>query len=385
MRNRKDNSVILSVSEESFFTFKKRITTLLLILSILLTPALSTAESSYDLDYFLYIKDMIQDNYFYEPTEEELMEGAIKGLFQALDKNSEYYTKEEFQSLFEDVTGDFVGIGVYITEEKGSIKITNPIKGSPAHRAGLKPGDKLISVDGQDIKGKSLDEVTTLIKGKAGTSVRIGISREGRKIYMNIRRAEIKTNPIEYQILEDGIGYIKISQFNQNTYENLLPVLKRLDKEKISSIIVDLRGNPGGILGEVVETLNLFIPEGPIVHIKYGKDAEQTYYSTLKKPKYKLAVLVNGNSASASEIFAGAVQDTKVGTIIGVPTYGKGTVQQIIPLPLGDVMKLTIAEYLTPNRRNINGKGIQPDIIVKNKNRTKDIQLERAVEVLRNL
>jgi carboxyl-terminal processing protease len=187
---------------------------------------------------------------------------------------------------------------------------------------------------------------------------------------------------VEYKILKDNIGYIKINQFNQHTYDNLVPVLSKFYKENISNIVIDLRDNPGGLLDEVVEILGLFIPEGPIVHIKYRGDIERTYYSKLKKPKYKLAVLINENSASASEIFAGAVQDTKVGTIVGVPSYGKGTVQQIVPLPNGDGMKLTIAEYLTPNKRSIHKKGIKPDIIVENKDDTKDTQLEKAIEAL---
>ena len=360
----------------------KKIVAFVLALSILLTPIISIGESVYDLDYFVQIMDLIQRNYAYEIEETQLLEGAIKGLFQNLDKNSEYYTEEEFQTLLEELSGDFVGIGVYIKEEKGSIIITEPIKGSPADKAGMKPGDKLISVDGEDVKDKSLEEVISLIKGKADTTVKIGVRRQQKNIYMNIKRAEIQINSVEYNILDNKIGYIKISQFNPHTYENLVSALKKLDNENISNIIIDLRDNPGGLLGEVVEILNLFIPEGPVVHVKYREDVEQTYYSTLKKTKYNLAVLVNENSASASEIFAGAVQDSKVGTILGVPTYGKGTVQQIIPLLNGDGMKLTIAEYLTPNRININGKGIQPDIIVKNKNENKDLQLQKAIEML---
>ncbi|SHD76227.1 S41 family peptidase [Schnuerera ultunensis] len=360
----------------------KKLAALILALSILLTPIRPIAESGYDLEYFIQIMGLVQQNYVYELREEELLQGAIKGLFDTLDENSQYYTEEEFQDLIDDLSGDFVGIGVYIKEEKGSIIITNPIKGSPADKAGIKPGDQIISVDGKDIKGKSLQEVINLIKGKPNTPVKIGVRRGQKDIYKDMKRAEIKINPVEYEILENKIGYIKISQFNPHTYENVVSALGKLDKENISSIIIDLRDNPGGLLGEVVNMSNLFIPEGPIVHIKYREDVEQTYYSKLKKPKYKLVVLVNENSASASEIFAGAVQDTKVGTILGVPTYGKGTVQQIIPLVKGDGMKLTIAEYQTPNRRNIHNKGIQPDIIVKSKDGDTDQQLQKAIEIL---
>ena len=365
----------------------RKLTILLIALSLLLLlPTISSTESVYDLDYdlnyFLNIKALLEENYFYEPTEEQLIEGAIQGLFQNLDENSQYYTIEEFQSLLEDVSGDFVGIGVYIKEENGSIIVISPIEGSPAYKAGIKSGDKLVSVDGKNIKGMNIQEVVDLIKGKVGTTVKIGINRNQKNIIFNIKRTMIRKNPIESKILKDNIGYIKIGQFNQNTYNNLAPILRKFDKEKITNIIIDLRNNPGGLLSEVIKVSKQFIPEGPIVHIRYRGDVEETYYSTLKKPKYKLAVLINENSASASEIFAGAVQDTKIGTILGVTSYGKGTVQQIVPLPLGDGMKLTIAEYFTPNKRSINKKGIKPDIIVVNKKGTRDIQLEKAIEIM---
>ena len=284
--------------------------------------------------------------------------------------------------LLEDISGDFVGIGVYIKEEEGSIIIESPIEGGPAQKAGVKMGDKIVSVDGKNIKGMSTPEVIDLMKGEPNTKVKLGIEREKKPMTLEVKREIITINPVEYKILKDNIGYIKINQFNQHTYDNLVPVLSKFYKENISNIVIDLRDNPGGLLDEVVEILGLFIPEGPIVHIKYRGDIERTYYSKLKKPKYKLAVLINENSASASEIFAGAVQDTKVGTIVGVPSYGKGTVQQIVPLPNGDGMKLTIAEYLTPNKRSIHKKGIKPDIIVENKDDTKDTQLEKAIEAL---
>ena len=364
----------------------KKLVLLLLVLTILLTPIASIAESNLasetDLDYFLKVKNLIEKNYYIKPSEKELMEGAIKGLFWGLDENSNYYTKEEFETLLEDISGDFVGIGVYIKEEEGSIIIESPIEGGPAQKAGVKMGDKIVSVDGKNIKGMSTPEVIDLIKGEPNTKIKLGIEREKKPMTLEVKREVIKINPVEYKILKDNIGYIKINQFNQHTYDNLVPALSKFYKENISNIVIDLRDNPGGLLDEVVGILELFIPEGPIVHIKYRGDIERTYYSKLKKPKYKLAVLINENSASASEIFAGAVQDTKVGTIVGVPSYGKGTVQQIVPLPNGDGMKLTIAEYLTPNKRSIHKKGIKPDIIVENKDDTKDTQLEKAIEAL---
>ena len=261
------------------------------------------------------------------------------------------------------------------------------LEGSPAESAGMKSADIIVSVDGEPIKGLFTDEVVDLITGEEGTKVKIGVKRSGKTtpIYFNIPREEIKINPVSHKILKGDIGYINISQFNDNTYEKLLPVLKEFDNKNISNIIIDLRDNPGGLLDEVVKVSKKFIPKGPIVHIKYRDKIEETHYSKLPKAKYKLAVLVNENSASASEIFAGAVQDTKVGTIIGVTTYGKGTVQQILPLPNGDGMKLTIAEYLTPKKRSINGKGVVPDIEVETNplDLTKDPQLEEAISIFK--
>lgn len=361
---------------------------LLIIISIILSIPISAYGDSInlptdDLDYFIQVMDLIQNNYTYDIKEEQLIEGALKGLFYNLDENSNYYTKSEFQDLMDDLSGDFVGIGIYVSEENGSVVITGTIKDSPAYKAGLKPGDRIIAVDNKTVKGLSMGEVVSLIKGDQNSKVKLGIQRRGEKpLSFNVIRQEIKLNPIEYKVLKENIGYIKISQFNQYTYSNLVPVLNKFNNKNISNVIIDLRNNPGGFLGEVVDVSQLFIQEGPIVHIKYKGDIQRTYFSKLKESKYKLVVLVNENSASASEIFAGAVQDRNAGTIIGTTTYGKGTVQQIIPLPNGDGMKLTIAEYLTPKGRNINKKGIQPDIILENKNITIDEQLNKAVELL---
>ena len=335
-----------------------------------------------DMGYFLQIKDLIERNYVYHIGEQQLIEGAIKGLFYNLDENSDYYTKEEFDFLMEDLIGDFVGIGVYIAEENGQIVIVDTIKNGPAHRAGIKSGDIILSIDKQDIKGLSLNHVVKLIKGEEGTKVNIKVQRtENKYLNFNVKREKLRIDPVKYNIINKDIGYIKLNQFSQGSYEEVVLALKEFDKKGISNIIIDLRDNPGGFLDEVIKISKLFIPKGPIVHIKY-KDYIKTYESNLVKTKYNLRVIVNENSASASEIFAGAVQDRKAGTVIGSTTYGKATVQQLVSLPKGDGMKLTIGEYLTPNKRNINKKGIVPDIIVENQ-RDKDLQLQKAIKVLR--
>lgn len=359
---------------------------LVIIIASIPSPIFADGESEVpplDLSYFMEIMDLIQQNYVYDISEEELVEGALKGLFYHTDPNSSYYTQEEFQELTETTSGDFVGIGVYIIETNGHIEV-DPIKGGPAYNRGLKSGDKILAVDGKGVEDCSIEELLELMEGEEGSQVKIKVKRDSRILIYNVKRELVQVNPIDYSILDNDIGYIKITEFNQHTYVNLEKALKELDKENIIDIVVDLRDNPGGLLMEVVRSLKLFVPEGPIVHIRYKDDLEQTYYSNLKETKYNLSVLVNENSASASEIFAGAIQDTNSGTILGVTTYGKGTVQMMIPLYHGDGMKLTIAEYLTPNRRSINNKGIVPDIVVKNNNVVKDMQLERAMKLLTN-
>lgn len=361
---------------------KKRISSLLLILTLLLSsPIYAEPQSATNIEDFYQILYLIQENYAYDIEESQLIEGAIKGLFYNLDEYSDYYTKEEMDILLEDLSGDFVGIGVYIKEEEGNIIITDIIKNSPAQSAGLKSGDIILEVNGQDIKGLNINEVSKLIKGEIGTKVNIKIKRAKEIKNYNIIRNKIKVKVVESKILEKNIGYIKLNQFSEGSHKEIQKALKDFDNKKIKNIILDLRNNPGGLLSEAANVSNLFIPEGPIVHIKYKNGKTESYYSNLKKTKYNLVVLVNENSASASEIVVAAIKDTKAGTIIGTPTYGKGTVQSILGLPKGEGMKLTIAEYQSPKGNKINGIGVKPDIVVENEGE-KDLQLKKAISVL---
>ncbi len=369
----------------------KRIIVILIILAffipMLLTPMLSFGEEvdvetklNNEMEYLKYIIEFVQSKYVGEKTTDELIEGAVKGIFDTLDKNSSYYDPEEYEEFFGHISGDFSGIGVYIVEEDGYVTVLSPIQGTPADKAGLLAGDKIVSVDGVDIKGYTTEEAANIIKGETGTQVKIGILREGEKdiLYFDITRDVIKINPVSYEILEDDIGYIRISQFNSHTLENIETALAEMDSKNIEKLVIDLRNNPGGLLDEVVAILNYFIPEGPIVHEKRNNDQIITHSSSLKETKYELAVLVNEGSASASEIFAGAVQDTEVGTIIGTTTYGKGTVQTIYGMNhfgKSEGLKITTAEYFTANMRSINGIGVEPDIVVENTPPTFDIDL----------
>ncbi|WP_034600646.1 S41 family peptidase [Clostridiisalibacter paucivorans] len=306
-----------------------------------------------------------------EVTEDELIQGAMKGVFYNLDPYSKYYTEEEFEELNEDVSGNFGGIGVRIIEKDGYVTVLAPIEGTPGFKAGIKADDKIVLVDGEDIVGYTSKQAMDIMRGEPGTEIKIGILRENVSgiLYFDIVREIIEINPISHEILEDNIGYIKITEFNQNTLRNIEDVLKELDKEGIEDIVIDLRNNPGGFLTQVIEMSKYFVPEGPIVHVKNADGKTDSYKSTNKDPKYNLAVLVNRGSASASEIFAGAVKDTGVGKIIGAKTFGKGSVQKMIPLTNGGGIKLTIAEYLTPNKNKVNGIGITPDIVVETRNK----------------
>lgn len=376
-----------------------RIVLTILIVSMLMMPFASFASAADDyetLDIHLkvpkdlnlfYIKtvmEYIKYNYPFDVTDDQLYYGAIKGMLNSLDEYSDYYTPEEAKVLLELLAGEYGGVGAYIGEEEGYIKIISVIEDSPAEKAGLRAGDKIVSIDGNDIKDVNVDAASKMLKGKPDTSIKLGILREGKDepIYINVTREIIRKNPIQYKIIDKKIGYIYIEQFSPNTSGYLKKVLDDMDKKDIKKLIVDVRNNPGGYLDEAVEVSRFFVPKGPIVHIRHKNGEIITHTSTLEKPKYDLVVLVNGNSASASEIFAGAIKDRRAGTLVGSKTFGKGIVQSVIPLKDGSIIKMTTAEYLTPNKISIHKKGIEPDIEIYNLD-DKDLQLQKAIEILK--
>ncbi len=336
-----------------------------------------------DLEYLGKMINYIITNHPSEITEKELMQGALKGVFQQLDEYSSYYTSDEFKELNIATSGTFGGVGIRITEREGYVTVIAPIEGTPGAESGIQPKDKIVSVDDRDIVGMPIGEAVKLIRGEPGTDVKLGVIRDGEKetLYFTITRDTIKINPISYEVKNDQIGYIRISDFNSNTLLNINEALEFFDQKNMSKLIIDIRNNPGGFLSQVIEVLKSFVPKGPIVHIKGANGELKTYSSNLEESKYELAVLVNGGSASASEIFAGAVQDSGVGTIIGTTTYGKGSVQKVLSLTNGGGMKITIAEYLTPNENEVNEVGITPDIIVENNINTTDIDTSQIPEL----
>ncbi len=312
----------------------------------------------------------IKREYYKDVTDEALLNGALKGMFETLDKHSTFFTPEEFEEFNRDIDGEFSGVGMVIERmEDGRIKVVSPIEDTPAYRAGVQTGDIVLKADDTELTGLTIEKAAGHIRGESGTKVKLEIKREGIKehLYFELVRELIKINPVKYEIKPDNIGYIRITQFNGNVYDNLMAAIEMFKDKQVQGAIIDLRGNPGGLLSEVVDICQELIPTGPIVHIQEKGKITKTYESTLDKAPFKLVVLVNGGSASASEILAGAVKDSKTGILVGEKTYGKGTVQSVIPVgkSTGGV-KLTVANYLTPSQFSLDGVGLTPDIEVKN-------------------
>ena len=368
---------------------KNKIISLILIL-VLILPNIGSAQSSIkeyepkaDIVFFQEILTLIQRDYPFEIEENDLIEGAVKGMLQSVDPYSDYYTREEAEEMFSDVTGNFSGIGVYIEEKDDYINIVRTIKDQPADKVGLQKDDLIIEVEGKDIKGMELEQVSSIIKGKKGTRVKLKIKRNGKFLTFNIVRDNIEINPLSYEIIDDDIGYISLEKFNSQATKEIKKALSYFKEKDISKIILDLRDNPGGLFYEAIEVAKLFVPKGNIVHQR-GKDKKVVSYASYRNPdKYELVLLVNENSASAAEIVAGAIKDRKAGEIVGRKTFGKGIIQSMIPITGGSIVKLTTAEYLTPNKKSIHGKGIEPDIEIENT--TLDLQLEKAIEILQQV
>jgi carboxyl-terminal processing protease len=338
------------------------------------------------------------DKYYMEKVDKNTMaEGIYKGLLQSLDDPySVYYTKEEYTSLMESSSGVYYGIGATVSSDvkTGVLSIVKPFVGGPAYEAGLLPGDVLYKVNDEEVTGKDITEVVGKIKGEEGTKVNVTIIREGKAdpIEFTITRRKVEVPTIEYEMLDNKIGYIAITEFDEVTAEQFRQALADLEKQGQKGLVIDIRNNPGGLLDTVVDMLDRMLPDGLIVYTedKYGNRDE---YKSDGKEEFKkpLAVLINGNSASASEIFAGAIQDYKKGTIVGTTSFGKGIVQSILPLTDGTAIKVTVSKYYTPEGRNIHKIGISPDVTVELDDalrqkvvieKKEDNQLQKAISIL---
>ena len=357
-------------------------------LNLIIGGSAATSIMQQKLNYF---EQLIDSEYLYsdEMKEGMLEEGIYTGYINALgDPYSVYYDEEKTKELYESTSGEYSGIGVVFSQNMNT-KISTAVQvyeNSPAAEAGLIEGDILYKVNGRDITGEDLSDVVAEIRGEEGTTVELTVMRgsETKEVTMEVVRRKIVVQTVSYEMKDESIGYIRVTEFDKVTYEQFKEAITDLNNQEMKGLVIDLRSNPGGNLSTVVEMLDLLLPKGMIVYTE-DKNGERDEYVSDANREYDgpLAVLVNGYSASASEIFAGAIQDYKVGTIVGTTSYGKGIVQQLFPLTDGTCVKLTVSEYFTPNGRNIHGVGIEPDVEVEYKadeeNVEADNQLDAAI------
>lgn len=342
-------------------------------------------------------RKIIDKYYLGDIDEEKLKEGAIAGYIKGLDDEyTEYISKEDMADYMADATGNFVGVGVYMVQdtEANKIMVLSPIKGSPAEKAGLQPGDYIIAVDGVTYTGEQMTEASNKIKGKTGTTVKLQIQRKDETLDIELTRENIKVNPVEGEVLENNIGYIEFSSFDDGTAEEFKTKFEELQGKGIKSLIIDLRNNGGGIVDEALEIANYILDKDSVILYEVDKNNNETVEKTTDDPTINMpiVILTNENTASSSEILAGALKDHKKATIVGEKTYGKGVIQRLLTLPDGSGLKITSEKYLTPNRTEINKVGIEPDEKVElpetvtnilNVEKNEDTQLQKAIEILK--
>ena len=346
------------------------------------------------------IQNILNENFYFEEDEQAKQDGLIKGYMEGLDDPySVYYTREEYAEFMEDTEGEYVGVGVQVSQNVDTkvITVVKVFDGSPAKEAGIEAQDVISEVDGEDVGEQELDAVVDKIRGVEGTDVKITVYRrsDGKDHEYTMKRRKVENPTVEYKMLSDNIGYIAVSSFYEVTANQFIDAVGELNVQGMEGLIVDLRDNGGGLLDIAVEMLDFMLPEGKIVYTK-DKDGNiiESYNSTAEQQFTKpLVLLVNGYSASASEIFAGAIKDYGIGTLVGTTTYGKGIVQRLFPLDDGSAVKVTIAKYFTPNGNDIHKVGIEPDVEVefdsvkyKDSDGEEDNQLDAAVnEMLKKL
>ena len=329
----------------------------------------------------------IKSNYVEEVSDDELLEHAIRGMLNGLDPHSSYLNTEEFNELRIGTTGEFGGLGIEVGMEDGFVRVVAPIDDTPASRAGMKSGDLIIRLDETPVKGLSLNDAVKLMRGKPGSTIVLTVIREGEDgpLSIELERAVVKTTSVRSRILEDDFGYVRISHFQTSSSDDMLKSIKKLKEEaggKLGGMVLDLRNNPGGVLSGARHVSDAFLESGLIVYTDGREPGSKLRYTATSGDVLDgapLIVLVNGGSASASEIVAGAMQDHSRGIIMGTKTFGKGSVQTIQDLPGGGAVKLTTARYFTPNGRSIQALGIEPDIETRQSTVT---QLEQSIDPL---
>ena len=353
------------------------------------------AKGAINLGRLLSAMNFIETQYVQEVEKDQLIGGAISGMVRSLgDPHSVYLEPKLYNQLKADTSGAFGGIGVYMSFKDGGVQILNVIPNGPGDKSGLQAGDSILAVNSEPVSEIDYGEVALKIRGEVGTPVELLIHREGEenKTY-TITREVIKVQTVSGKMLDDKLGYIRISNFSEGTGKEFKTALHELENENMKGLILDLRQNPGGVIASCVEVAREIVPAGPIVSVIQRDGTKEVYMSELEKTKFPIVVLIDQNSASASELLSGALQDTKAAIIVGMKSYGKGSVQTLIPMFHDDGLKLTIAKYYTPNGRSIDGVGIVPDFEVPlenplpmtrdfNTDADNDAQLRKAEEIL---
>jgi carboxyl-terminal processing protease len=346
------------------------------------------------------LMEIAKQEFLYEADETKMLEGALEGTLKALgDPYTQYMTKEEFTSLMQDTEGSYEGIGVYITaSDDNKIMIVSPIEDTPAEKAGLKTGDKIIRINGTEYTADQIDQAVSIMKGEPGTSVTLTVQRDKEDgtrdvTDITINREKIRIKTIKPSMLSDGIGYIRITTFDMQTAEDFKAAYNDLKNQGMKALVIDLRYNPGGIIDATVDISDMFMGEGVVTYTKTKSGKVEYFKSDAKAENIPIVLLINEGSASASEIMAGALKDTSRATLIGTKTFGKGIVQRVQRFGNeGEGIKMTVSEYFTPNGINIHGIGIEPDIEIKLPDDAQgygyeyydtDVQLQKAVEVLK--
>ena len=375
--------------------FKKILLTLFFSI-LFLNKSFSNSEDDIYLkiDLFSEVLDKINKEYVDEINQSEAMDAAINGVLQSLDPYSAYMSPEMFNNMQTETSGEFGGLGIEVGMEAGVVKVISPIDNTPASRAGIKAGDYIVKINEIQVQGKSLTEAVDLMRGPVGTDIEITVRRVGEKkaIILNITREIIKIESVKSRIIDDKIGYLRLTSFNENSSEQVKNKIKEMKKDKkIKGYILDLRNNPGGLLSQAIRITDFFLDNGEIVSTKSRKNSENRKWFAKKGDIIDgktLIVLINYGSASASEIVAGALKDHKRAIVIGENSYGKGSVQSIIPLKNNGAIRLTISKYYLPSGKSISEIGIIPDIEINEGseefriNTESDNQLSFAVKLL---
>ncbi|MFA5388941.1 MAG: S41 family peptidase [Candidatus Omnitrophota bacterium] len=346
-----------------------------------------------ELELFSDAVSLIRTDYVEDKKSKDLIYGALKGMLASLDPYSQFMDPDTYNEMKVETEGEFGGIGIEITLKDDLLTIISPIDDTPAHKAGLKAGDRIVKIDGAITKDLTLIEAVKKLRGKPGTDVNIIILRETDKklLEFTITRAIIKIASIKKaEMIESGIAYIRLAEFQENTPKDLSEALKKLEGEGVKGLVLDLRNNPGGLLDVAVDVAGKFLEEGKVVVSTKGRIENQNMEFKSKNKNdhlgYPIVVLINGGSASASEIVAGALQDHKRALLLGTKSFGKGSVQTVVPMSDGSALRLTTSKYFTPKGRSIHGEGIVPDIIVDYEERSqKDKEIDKDVELLEKL